>query len=97
MKQNEIHDELLDAAKRLGIKIRKDSGTFRGGYCILNDERLIILNRYLPLETISSQIARGLSNFEINEIYLKPALREYIDKEAENYPQKEAFKLEIKE
>lgn len=88
MKQNELLEEMIDTAKKLGILIRKDSGSFRGGYCIMKDKEIVVLNRSTPKETILSILSQTLIKYA-DEIYLKPAVREYIEKEAEKFVEEE--------
>lgn len=81
MELKEIYAELIETAGRLGIKIRKESGSFRSGYCRINDEEILLLNKSQPIETISAIIARTIAERESEGLYLKPAIREFIDKE----------------
>ncbi len=81
MDVKEIYSGLLDTAGKLGIKIRKESGNFRSGYCIVNDEEVLLLNKSQPIETISAIIARTIAERESAGLYMKPAIREFIEKE----------------
>lgn len=80
MKGKELFDEMTDLLKALGYRIRKDNGTFNGGACILRDERLIVLNKNLPMEIHLSILANVLFKHK-DEIYIKPKVREFIEKE----------------
>lgn len=83
MRIKDFYKELLELATFVGYKIRKDNGNFRGGACILNDQKLIVLNKYLPIESQVNVIANAIYT-NIDTIYLKPNLREKIEKEVEN-------------
>jgi len=90
MELKQIYAELLETAGKLGIKIRKESGSFRSGYCRINDEEVLLLNKSQPVETISSIVAKTIITRETGGVYLKPAVREYIEKERNgNKPQPE--------
>lgn len=82
MKIKEFYKELIALATELGYSIRKDNGNFRGGACILNEQKLIVLNKFLPLESQANIIANTIYE-EIDTKYIKPNLRERIEKEVD--------------
>jgi len=84
MKSNQLYEQLTDLAKQLGITIRKERGNFKSGYCVLNEQNIIILNKTGSPEILAASLARSLSQFDLNKVYIKPALREYIEKESLN-------------
>lgn len=82
MKLNEVYDEMLELAKKIGVTVRKESGKFRGGNCKLNEEEVIVINNAIPLEQKSSMLAKSLSNYNtIHDVFMKPAVRDYIENE----------------
>ena len=81
MKLREIYDELLTMAKNLGYVIRKENGNFHGGNCVLKDQKLILLNKNTPLEIQTGVVAKSFTEEIVGGIYLKPAIRDYIEKE----------------
>jgi hypothetical protein len=81
MKLREIYDELLTTAKNLGYVVRKENGSFHSGNCVLKEQKMIILNRNSPLEVLAGVVAKCFTEDILNSIYLKPAVREYIEKE----------------
>jgi hypothetical protein len=81
MELKQIYSELLETAGRLGIKVRKESGNFRSGYCVINDEEVLLLNKSQPIETISAIVARTIIEKEVVGIYIKPAIRDFLEKE----------------
>lgn len=48
MKAEKLLEELMALAKSLDYNVRRESGTFRGGACVVHEQRLIILNRSMP-------------------------------------------------
>lgn len=65
MKTNKKFEELISLSTRLGVKVRKDRLIrSKGGYCVLNEDKVIVLNNMLPMETQMSILARCL--FEID-------------------------------
>lgn len=81
MKLNEIYKDLLEIAKNEGIIIRKDKGRFQSGYCKLKGQETIILNNNSPLQISVAVLANGLMEHSISNIYIKPAIREYLEGE----------------
>ncbi len=90
MKPAALYNELLDITKSLGITLRKEKGRFRGGHCIVHNEKLLIINKMSPQETINAVILRYLAGLSsIGTVYVKPVIQELIDKE-KSYLEKEA-------
>jgi len=81
MTHEQILSELEHLASNCRISVRYEKGDFDGGYCVLKAERLIVINKRLALARRTSVLAQGLAEVGIDEIYLKPAVREYIEDE----------------
>ncbi len=81
MKAEQILQELEELARNCGITIRYEKGDFEGGYCVLKAERLIVINKRLVPARKASVLAQGLAEVGIDDLYLKPAIREYIEDE----------------
>jgi len=81
MKADKLLDELMALAKALDYNVRRESGTFRGGACVVHEQRLIILNRSMPLEAAAVILARALCRVTPDDQFMKPAIREIIERE----------------
>jgi hypothetical protein len=81
MTAEQIIKELEELARNSGIAIRYEKGDFDGGYCVLKAERMIVINRKLASPRRASVLAQGIADVGIEELYLKPAVREYIEDE----------------
>jgi len=81
MTQEQILKELESLAASSGISVRYEKGDFEGGFCVLKAERLIVVNKKLGPPKKSSVLAQGLAEIGIEERYLKPAIREFIEDE----------------
>jgi hypothetical protein len=81
MTAEQILKELEELAERSGITIRYEKGDFDGGYCVLKAERLIVVNRKLAPTKKSSVVAQAIAEVGVEEVYLKPAVREFIEEE----------------
>ncbi len=42
--------KLEDLLNESGFSVRYEKGQFQGGYCVLRDQQLIIVNAFYPLE-----------------------------------------------
>lgn len=81
MTAEQMINELEELARNCGITIRYEKGDFEGGFCVLKAERLIVINKRLMPTRKASVLAQGLAEVGIDEMYLKPAVREYIEDE----------------
>jgi len=82
MKAEEIIEELLDVARQIGVTVRFEKGDFEGGYCVLRDQRLVLINKRLMPSRKASTLALALQNIGLETIFLKPAIRQFIEDEA---------------
>jgi len=79
LKPERLFEELKALAEQIGIEVIVDKGSFRGGYCTVHDAKKIVLNKHLPPEGKAAKLAEGIKTFPLEGMYLKPALREYLD------------------
>ncbi len=50
MKPSTIYQEFEKLAESLEVKIIQEKGNFKGGYCLLEKEKIIVINKLKPLE-----------------------------------------------
>jgi hypothetical protein len=81
MKHEVLIQELQEVAAQLGVTIRYERGDFEGGYCILRDQKILLVNRRLFPAKKASVLAMAMHEIGLEDMYLKPALREYIEDE----------------
>ena len=81
MKPGDIIQEFEQIAEKLGILIMQEKGDFNGGYCLLEKERIIVINKLKPIEQHICALAQAFALLDTSQIYLKPAIREMIEKE----------------
>jgi hypothetical protein len=43
-------EKLEDLIKEIGYVVRFERGNFQSGYCILEDKKVVVLNKFLQLE-----------------------------------------------
>ena len=84
MKPTIIFQEFEQLAEALNVKIIQEKGNFKGGYCLLEKERIIVVNKLNPLEQRIRALAQAFSQMDISKIYMKPAIRSIIDSEVKH-------------
>lgn len=83
LKTEALIAELEEAASQLGLKVIYEKGDFSGGYCILKEEKLIVINKRFEPKHRASTLAKSLSEVGIENLFLKPAVRAYIEEQTE--------------
>ncbi|MCU0411194.1 MAG: hypothetical protein MUF82_01490 [Bacteroidetes bacterium] len=81
MTQEQILNELEELAVNCGIAVRYEKGDFDGGFCVLKAERMIVINKRLVAGRRASVLAQAMAEVGVDEVYLKPAIREFIEDE----------------
>jgi len=81
MTEEELQLELEQTAQEMGVHIRYEKGDFEGGYCILREEKIIIVNKKLSPPKKCSVIAQALGDYGIENVYMKPIVRTYVEDE----------------
>jgi len=87
MDENTIIEHLEELIKSFGIQIRgeaikqdEDLVKVAGGLCLLRGEYVLIINsRATTMDRIRT-LATALKHFDLDQIYLRPVLRELLDK-----------------
>ena len=74
--------ELEQLTRQLGIQLRYEKGDFEGGYCILKEQKILVVNKRLHDARKSSSLAQALAEYGIETTFIKPNLRVYIEDEA---------------
>jgi hypothetical protein len=86
MTREELLIQLEELAARLNIQVQyesvksEDPSTF-GGYCRINDQHMIILHSKALISRKIEIITEALKRFDIDDVYLLPALREHLKKD----------------
>lgn len=87
MDQDDIIDQLEELAERFGIQIRyepikQDEDLVRviGGLCLLRGEYVLIIDSKAGRVDKITTLAEAVKHFDLDQIYIKPALREWLDK-----------------
>jgi hypothetical protein len=78
MKEEEILSGLEKLVESLSIQLRYEKGDFAGGYCVLKDQRMMIVNSALTPAMRIKVLARELATMNLDDVFVVPALRDVI-------------------
>jgi hypothetical protein len=85
VKESAILEQLEELAQSLGMEIRNEplirEGSFSpGGLCRVKGEYILIFNTKATREDRIEALAKAVKRFDLDEVYLRPGLREFLDK-----------------
>ena len=78
---NRVLDELIEAAERVGVKVRREKllrevgYRARGGMCRLRESNLVIIDRDQPPHEQLEIVADALKGRDLESLYLSPEAR----------------------
>jgi hypothetical protein len=75
----EVMEELKAIANQLGAAVRFEKGDFKGGYCIVHDDKVIVINKLANLQRKIMILSAALKELGVDKMYLTPKIREIID------------------
>ena len=81
MRLKSIYNELKELFEKLGYKLVLDKGSFNTGDCLLEDEKMIVINKNKPYENRIKILSKILSKIDTDNIYIKPKIRELINQQ----------------
>ncbi len=81
-KQELIINELIEVFKNIGYEVRIEKGSFKGGCCLLREQQLFLLNKNIEPAKKIGFLAKNLADIGIENIFIKPEIREIIEKES---------------
>lgn len=79
----QIIDELKQVAAQLGVSVRFEKGDFKGGFCIVKENKIIVINKFANTQRKAAILATALKELGIDDIYINPRLREIINEMTE--------------
>ncbi|MCJ7552468.1 MAG: hypothetical protein MUO34_01170 [Ignavibacteriaceae bacterium] len=82
IKEKEFEDlfqDLKALASQLGATVRFEKGDFKGGYCILKESKVIVINKMANLQRKVFILSMALKELGVDDIYINPKLREIIE------------------
>jgi len=93
MDEDTIIEQLEELIKSFSVQIRRepikqdeDLVKVVGGLCLLRGEYVLIINSKATTMDRIETLATALKHFDLDQIYLRPVLRELLDKTPEQRP-----------
>ncbi len=80
MKPEKLLLELEQLLEQSGYRLRKERGAFRGADCVIEGDKLVMVNKNKPTESQLGTIARVLGQIDLDGTYIKPLVRKELDK-----------------
>jgi hypothetical protein len=74
-------EELLEVFHKVNYTVRIEKGFFKGGFCLLREQKLFLLNKNLSQDKKILFLVKNLAEIGVDDIFLKPNIREMIDNE----------------
>ena len=79
-------EDLKSVAEKLAIEIEivnlnNQEFQMQSGYCKMNGKDLILLDKNISLQEQSEILLQTLKNFDLEDIYVAPWIREFIELE----------------
>jgi len=84
MNEEVLLNQLIELAEKLGISVREgnmemEEWSSAGGLCRVARRYILILNSRATLKEKNQVMIKALQQFDLTEIYLKPAIRELLE------------------
>ena len=73
-------EKLHDILRSLDFTIRYERGNFKGGYCMVKSEQIIIINKFFPLESKINTLVDILKVLEVDKNKLEEHQVKLLDK-----------------
>jgi hypothetical protein len=72
-------DKIGRIVEETGYIVRYERGSFQSGYCILEDKKVVVLNKFLPLEGRINTLIDLVPALRIDPAILSPDNRKFYD------------------
>ena len=93
MDERLVIDLLEELLEGFGVRIRyeaikqdEDAVYVAGGLCLLRGEYVLIVDSNAGMRDRINMLATALKHFDLDQVYMRPALRELLDKTPEQGP-----------
>jgi hypothetical protein len=89
MKPDQLYQELKDLAERMQVSVSEQNLKVTGlkvrsGLCIVKGQKLFVMDKHKSLQKKIKILAAELSVIPHEDMYIIPAVRELLEKYAEN-------------
>ena len=79
MKPETLREEFESLVEQCGYEIRKERGAFRGSHCIIEGDKIVMINKSRPIDVHLGIYARLLSRLDLETVYVKPRVRKKLE------------------
>jgi len=85
MKPTQLYQLLKELAAKLDITVTEQNMRVTGvnaksGLCIVKDKKMFIMDKHLSVREKLEYLAECLRNLPLDDIYVMPAVRKYLDR-----------------
>jgi len=92
MKPEQMYQQLKELIEKLDIKfleqnLKKSGPRVQSGFCKVKEEKMYIMDSRLSIQDKNSILAAFIGKIPHEEIYLVPAVREFIQKHTHSRPE----------
>jgi predicted nuclease with TOPRIM domain len=75
-----LQEKLEALFKALEFKVRYEKGSFKSGYCIIEDQNVVVINKFFPMESKVNALVEILRQIEVDESKLDEPSRKLLHK-----------------
>ena len=83
-KKELLIQDLIEVLEKLDFTVRVEKGIFKGGFCLLREQKVFLLNKNLEQEKKISILVKNIAESDSDNIFLKPNIRELVEREKGN-------------
>ncbi len=73
-------NKLEDIFQQLEYKVRYEKGNFQSGYCIVEDRKIAVINKFFDIEGRVHTMLEILSQMDLNEDALEDDMKKFLNK-----------------
>ncbi len=81
MKSTAAYQNFMALAEQLDIRVVIGRGEFAGDFCVVGEDKYIVINKNKPMEQKLRRFAVAFARIDLSRMYVKPAIREMIENE----------------
>jgi hypothetical protein len=76
----QLQEKLEALFKVLEFKVRYEKGNFKSGYCIIEDQSVVVINKFFPMESKVNALVEILRQIDVDETKLDETERKLLHK-----------------
>ncbi len=76
----QLQEKLEALMKVLDFKVRYEKGSFKSGYCLIEEQNVAVINKFFPMESKVGALVEILRSIEVDESKLDETQRRLLHK-----------------